>query len=565
VGVARLTAAGRRFRFDRAHLASLALTRVSNVPREANEPPPIRLDPAHPAPPGTGAATDSDTASAGATGGGGVRESGDVPADLLGTTAAGPAAVRGGALRIVAFLLGSVASVVSAAFLFRHLGLHETSHYVLALTLAAIVAAVSDLGLTAVGVKELATRPPQERDRLARDLLGLRITLTLLGGALVTAFAAIAYSGRLAFGVFLACVGLLLQATQDNLALSLVVGLRLGWIAVLEAGRQLLTMALVIALVALGATLNAFLAVSIPVGAVLLLLTIRLIRGSRSLRPAFSPRRWRAFTRAMLPYSLAVAASAIYFRISVVLVSLLATPTEQGNFAASFRIVEVLTAIPLLVVGSAFPIFASAAGSDPRRLSYAAGRVFEVALIAGAWLAVSLGVGAEVATRVIGGAEFKGADPLLAIQGVALAAMFVSVVWGNVLLSLGRYRAILVINVSMLALNAALVSALVPIDGARGAAIATAVAEIAAACIQATAVIRARPWMRPSLRHVPFIALATACAALPALLTGLPAIVRLLLSTLLFVAVLLVTRAYPRELLDLLPWRRAAAGVTAAR
>jgi len=486
------------------------------------------------------------------------------PADLLESSAAGPAAVRGGALRAGAFVVGSVASVVSAAFLFRHLGLHDASRYVLALTLAAIVAAVSDLGLTAVGVKELATTPAAQRERLARDLLGLRITLTLAGATVVIAFAAVAYSPQLALGVFLACVGLLLQATQDNYGLTLVIGLRLGWIAALEALRQLLTMALVLVFVALGAKLNVFLAITIPVGVVLVAVTIRLVGGSRSLRPSFSPRRWHRFTRAMLPYSLAVAASAIYFRISVVLVTLLAGAKQQGYFAASFRIVEVLTAVPLLLVSSAFPIFANAAHGDQKRLGYAAGRVFEVALLAGAWTAVSLGVGADLATRVIGGAEFKGADNLLAIQGVALAAMFVSLVWANLLLSMGRYRAILTISLSMLALNTLLVSVLVPIDGARGAAIATAVAEIATACVQAAAVIKGRPWMRPSLRHVPFIALATACAAAPALLTSLPVIVRLLISTVLFAGVILLTRAYPAELLDLLPWRRGAERTPAA-
>jgi len=128
----------------------------------------------------------------------------------------------------------------------------------------------------------------------------------------------------------------------------------------------------------------------------------------------------------MLPYSLAVAASAIYFRISVVLVTLLAGAKQQGYFAASFRIVEVLTAVPLLHVSPAFPISANAAHGGQKRRGYAAGRVLEVALLGGAGTAVSLGVGADLATRVIGGAEFKGADNLLAVQGVALAAMFVT-------------------------------------------------------------------------------------------------------------------------------------------
>lgn len=478
---------------------------------------------------------------------------------MLATTAAGPAAVRGGALRFVAFVVGSLASVLSASLLFRHLGLHDTGRYVLALSLVAIVAALSDLGLTAVGVKELSTREPAERQRLAQDLLGLRITLTVAGGVGVTVFAFVAYGAELAAGVALACVGLLLQATQDNMGLSLVVGLRLGWIALLEAGRQLLTVLFVIALVLASAGLVTFLAIPIPVGLVLVAATFALVRGTRSLSPRFSVRRWHTFTRAMLPYSLAVAASALYFRVAILLVSALSNPTQQGYFGASFRVIEVLTAIPMLLVSSAFPIFARAASGDHDRFGYAVGRVFEVALIVGAWAAVCLAVGAPLAIAIIGGAEFEGAVPVLRVQGVALAAMFVSLVWGNALLSLNRYRMILAINVAMLALNAVLVTALVPVDGARGAAIATAVAEIAAACVQAAVVIRGRPAMRPSLRGVPALIVASVLGLLPALLTGIPDVVRLAISIVVFGGVILLSGAYPRELHDLLPWRRGHA------
>jgi O-antigen/teichoic acid export membrane protein len=477
--------------------------------------------------------------------------------DVLSSSAAGPAAVRGGALRVGGYFVGTLVSVFSAALLFRHLGVRDTGRYVTALSLTSIVAALSDLGLTAVGVRELSTRPREERWLLARDLLGLRITLTLIGGTVVTAIAFAAYTSTLAVGVALACVGLLLQATQDNLSLPLVIDLRLGWVAALDLARQLLSTAFTVALVLAGASLVAFLGMSIPLGAILLAATYALVRGVRALAPTFSLRRWRTFTRTMLPYSAAVAASALYFRVSILLVSALSTGIQLGYFSASFRVIEVLTVVPTLLVSSAFPIFARAARDDHDRLGYAVGRVFEASLLVGAWAAVSIAVGAPLAIAIVGGAKFAPAASVLAVQGVALAAMFVSLVWANALLSLGLYRLILVINVSTLVLNGALVSVLVPLDGARGAAIGTALAEIATAVLQAIAVVRRRPQMRPSLRSIPFVAIATGAGLLPIALTGLPVIVRLLISSVLFVGVILATGAFPPELRDLVPWRTA--------
>jgi O-antigen/teichoic acid export membrane protein len=380
----------------------------------------------------------------------------------------------------------------------------------------------------------------------------------------MTAIAWVAYSGTLAAGVALASFGLLLQATQDNFALPLVVGLRLGWVSALELARQILTTLVIVLLVLVGARLVPFLGVSIPVGVVVLAATVQLVRGKRKLAPSFSLRRWRKFMSAMLPYSAATAASALYFRVSILIVSAQSNETQLGYFGASFRIIEVLTLVPALLASSAFPIFARAARDDHDRLGYALGRVFEVSLLVGAWVAVSIAVGAPLAVSIVGGAAFKAAGPVLAIQGVGLGAMFVSLVWAYGLLSLALYRQILWISVGALALSALLVAVLVPIDGARGAAIGTAIAEIVAAIVEGVAVVRGRPQLRPSLRSVPFVALAAGAGLLPLALTGLPVIVRLVISTALFAAVIVTTRAYPRELLDVVPWiggrRDGAAG-----
>jgi O-antigen/teichoic acid export membrane protein len=477
--------------------------------------------------------------------------------DLLATSAAGPAAVRGGALRVGGYLVGMLVNAGSAALLFRHLGRVQTGRYVLALTLVAIVAALSDLGLTAVGVRAISARSTSDRWIVARDLLGLRILLTVLGGSVVTAVAAWGYSGALAAGVALASVGLLMQATQDNFVLSLTVSLKLGLVAGLDLTRQLLTAAAIVLLVLAGATLVPFLAVSIPVGIIVLTLTVRLVHGTRELSPTFDWQRWRPLLTAVLPYSAAVAASALYFRVSILVLSALSGPVQLGYFGASFRVIEVLTLVPGLLVSAALPIFSRAAHEDHARLGYALGRVFEVSLIVGAWVAVSIAVGAPLAIAVIGGPSFAPAAPVLAILGVALGAMFVSLVWANALLSLGVFRQILAISVCMLAFSALLVGVLAPIDGARGAAIGVAVAEIVGAIVQAVTVIRGRPDLRPSLRVVPRVALAAAVALTPLALTGVPVILRLLLSTCLYGIVVLALRTLPSELASLLPARLA--------
>jgi O-antigen/teichoic acid export membrane protein len=458
-------------------------------------------------------------------------------------------------MRVGAYLAGALVSTGSAALLFRHLGKIEAGRYVTALALVAIVGAASDLGLTGVGLREISVRPPEERWQIARDLLGLRITLTTIGGVVVSAIAWLAYSPTLGAGVALAVVGLLLLVTQDNIALSLIVGLRLGAVSAIEFARQLLSIACTVALVLAGASLLPFLGISIPVGVVMLGVTVLLVQGTRQLSPSFDLTRWGRLARPMLPYTAAIAASALYLRVSVLLVSALSSASQLGYFGVSYRIIDVLTMVPGLLVSSAFPIFARAAHDDHDRLGYALGRVHEVAMIVGAWVAVSIAVGAPLAIAVVGGSSFKPAASVLAVQGVSLGTMFVSLVWANGLLSLGLYRRILIVNTSALILNATLVAALVPVDGARGAAIGTAIAELVLCVVQAAAVAWKRPQLRAPLGILPPVAAAAGAGLLPLLLTGagVPVVGRLAISNVLFFGALLLLRAIPAEVLDILP------------
>ena len=239
----------------------------------------------------------------------------------LSSEGAGSRAIRGGALRVGCYFLGVLVGALSAALLFRHLGVIGTGRYVTATSLVAIIGAMSDLGLTAFGVREMSASPPEQRWALARDLLGLRLALTIIGGVAVVLFAWAVYSPLLAEGVALASVGLLFQVTQDNFALPLVVGLQLGWVAALDLLRQFLTTVFIIFFVLLGADLLPFLGVPIPVGIVVLAATAFIVRGRRAQSPTFNWRRWRKILGAILPYSVAVAAGVLYFRVSVLLVS----------------------------------------------------------------------------------------------------------------------------------------------------------------------------------------------------------------------------------------------------
>src|SRR6185437_3262098 len=92
--------------------------------------------------------------------------------------------------------------------------------------------------------------------------------------------------------------------------------------------------------------------------------TLGLVRGTVPLWAAFSWEGWKPLLRMIAPYATAVAVSSIYVYLAAVVMSLVASDVEVGLFSAAFRVFIVIGGIPLLLVGSAFPILARAARDE---------------------------------------------------------------------------------------------------------------------------------------------------------------------------------------------------------
>jgi O-antigen/teichoic acid export membrane protein len=474
--------------------------------------------------------------------------------DLLDSPDAGVAAIRGGALRIGGYVVGIGASVGSSALLLRHLGVTATGDYVTVMSLIALAGGVTETGLAAMGVRELSTLAPAFARGFFRSLFGLRLLLVFMGIAVAVAIAFLSgYSSTLVLGTVLAGGGLVLMTTQTTYALPLTTRLRLDWVTAMELVRQIGMAAVIVALVLAGAPLLPFWAAAIPAGLAATVLGALLIRRSMPLLPAFDRAVWRPLLRQTMPYSLAAAVGAIYFRLAILIMSHVASGQQTGYFAASFRIIEVLFTIPQLLVGSTLPIFARAARDDRLRLDFALGRTFEVCLLLGLAVGLSLVTGASFAIAVIAGPKFAPAASVLRIQGFALIATFVGALLGYALLSLGRYREVLLINLAALMLSGLLTGVLAARFGAVGAASATTTVEVLYTAMLACAVLRAGTRPTISFTRVPRAILSALLGALALVPPGLPSIARPVLALTIYCMCLIALRALPSELLDQIP------------
>jgi O-antigen/teichoic acid export membrane protein len=231
-----------------------------------------------------------------------------------------------------------------------------------------------------------------------------------------------------------------------------------------------------------------------------------------------------------------------------VLVSLIAGGTQLGIFSYSYRVVEVMIGLPAIVVGAAYPILTRAARDDPDRFAYTVSRMFELAVIVAAWLAICLELGSGFVVEVIGGHAAAPAGDVLRIQGLAVIGTFVAAALAFPLLALRGYRATMYANASGLLATVALGLALIPSLGARGGALATVGGELALVIANAVALPRARPGLRLPLGAVPVAAIAGGAGIAIGHVVGIHAVVQVAAGTVVYGVVLALLGRFPPEL-----------------
>ena len=479
-----------------------------------------------------------------------IADNDEMVLDLLRTPEAGGRVVRGGLIRGIGYGISTALGLATAVLLLRHLGVNDFGRYATVTAVLGIVAGITDAGLTAVGGREISVaRTAVERVHILNNLLFLRVIGSSLGVAAAVGFTVVAgYDGAVIAGTAVGGAGVVLISAQSMLTVPIWVGLRIVSLTALEVLRNFLTLVGVAVLVLVGAGLLPFFGVQLAVAVVLIPITLVLARVGMRFASGVRRAVIVRLLRETLPLAVAFAMSVVYFRVLVVLVSLLSSDAQTGLFGTSFRIFEMLLALPALILSVALPLLSVAGDEDESRLRHAIQSMTEASLLIAALLVVGIAILADPGIRLIGGEEYVGAASVLRIQALALIPLFLVQTWQLGLIAGRAQRSLAVANGLALALVIALGLALVPSGGAEAAAWVAVGAETALALFLWIALDRMRPGGAPSLRFAWKIAAAAGLAGAAGYLLRDSAVVAACVATIVFAAVVFATRAVPADL-----------------
>ena len=458
-------------------------------------------------------------------------------------------AIRGGAIRVTGYAGGVLISLGTATILIRHLGVPDFGRYVTVTSLVALVGGVTEAGIHVYGIREFATRPEPERRHVMGQLLAMRLTLTAAGIGCVACFGlAVGYNDVVVLGTLVAGGGLMVQVIADVLSISLQSELRLGRLTVVDLSRRVAALVLVAVLALVGARVLPLLAASTAAAAIALALLAWMVRSSVTIRLSFDRGGWRELFGDTLLYAVAMSIGAVYFYVTVVVMSLIASANQTGLFATSFRVTQVALGVPVLLLTAIFPLMSREYAGDGQRAGSMAGKVFTVAVICGVWMSLAMAIGANFVIDVVAGPKGHGAISVLRIQALVLTASFVSTASALGLISLRRYRPMVIASSSALALNVLLGLILIPELGARGGALADVAVETLVATALTLTLMRAVPRHTITASVVPRVLLAAALSA-TALLIPMGSLAQAIGASIIYFAVLVVSNAIPADVI----------------
>lgn len=473
--------------------------------------------------------------------------------DVLTSAEAGGKVIRGSAMRVGGNAAGILLGLITATLLLRHLGVTESGRYVTVMSLVAIAASIADAGLNVTGSRDLALRKPENRSVLIANFLGLRLLITPIALLAIVAFAVLAgYPTRMVVGTALAGTGLFIVSMTDAVLLRLTVELRNTGLAFVDFLKQAVTLAGVALLVALGAQLTPFFAVQVVVGLVMMGVTPFLVGPGALPLPRFDRAEQRSLLTRGLPVAVAIVFGQVYFRLVIVLMSLISSAQQTGYFGGSLRAMETLVTIPILVAGVALPVLAAAARDDRTRLRYVIEGLSEGAVIAGVLVIIVTVRAAEPVMALIGGSGFRPAGDVLRIQVGALLFIALYQIWTVALIALGRQRDLILTNVLGLLSVALFASVLIPIFGARGGAGATVLGDalLASLIYWRLRAAAGRVVVRPGF--LGRVAFAAAVAVVVLVIPGIPDLVAAALAGIAFLGVGQLIGMLPSEVRDAL-------------
>jgi len=463
--------------------------------------------------------------------------------------------LRALAANMAAVITGKAATAVvgllTVVALTRHLGPTEFGYYRTVLTYSAFAAVLADSGLYMVTLREMS-RDGVDAGRVLGNALPLRLVST--GGVLLAA-AAVAwltpYDSPVKWGTLIGAAIYTCLQTSDFLIAAFQSVLKQARNAVAEVTGAVVTLAAVSALAFTHVGALPMLVATLLGAAVALAVSVRLVRRLVPFRMRFELPLWRQYLIAGLPLAGSQILGMAMLRGDSLLLSLFQPAAAVGLYGVPAKLFEITTSVPYMLAGLMMPALTASARRDSGDFRRQLGNTLDAAAVYGVAVVIAFAPFADRLLALISGARFVAGAPALVVISFAVALAGLTHVLRFTLVACGKPRLVLTADAIACACAFAAYFALIPRFSLLGAAVGTVVAEAGALIAMSVALRRAGRRL-PSLVNPAKAVIAGTLAVLSMKYLaawGAAWLLALAAGGALYLAVLMLTRAIPRQVL----------------
>ena len=337
--------------------------------------------------------------------------------------------------------MATISGVVTVGILSRYLGTSGYGDFTFILTFLSIFAVLVDFGLTLTTTQMISEKKADEK-RLLGNLISLRIfsAVVFLGSA---PFFAILLPGTDGLLVMIA-VGALsyLFGTTSQMMIGIFQKRLIMWQAVAaETLNRTAVLVGVIVAPVLGIDLLGIIWLFVIGNGLQLVTMLYFARRQVQFTPTWEPSILREIISRSWPIGASIFFNLIYLKGDVLFLFLYRGSEEVGLYGAAYKVVDVMTSIPVMYMGITLPILALAVSSGNKKgFQNTLQSTFDFfAIIAVPFVFGAIALGVPV-MELISGPEFTQSGHVLQILGPAASVVFFGSLYGHTIVALNKQR-----------------------------------------------------------------------------------------------------------------------------
>lgn len=336
---------------------------------------------------------------------------------------------------IITKFISTVLALVGIGFITRYLGIAGFGDYSTVLAFFTFFGSAADLGLYAITAREIS-RPNADEEKILGNAFTLRLLSSLFVFLLTPALIYfLPYSAEVKLGVLIAAASFVFSSTYAVLNGVFQKNLAMDKVSTAEVIGKLIQILVIISAVKFNLGFTTII-MSILVSMIFnFVIVMYFVRDYIKLKLQFDFPYWKKFLREAAPLGVSSLVVFIYFKIDTILLSIIKTNTEVGIYNAAYKVIENVSYIPAMISGLVFPMFSRHIFSDKKQFIHLADETLKVFAI----LVVPMVIGTMFLSsgiiHLIGGAAFADATGALKILIFALACIFFSGLFNNILIA----------------------------------------------------------------------------------------------------------------------------------